>query len=141
MTKNLSKTFSISLLGLFFYCIASPSLAAPITLKMATDSGSRGSVSGNALEYWAELIETSTRDTDDEIKVDIFYQDELGNQQEVFDLLVAGEVDLMLNWPSTSYDKRFGIRYTPYLFFTWEQAIEAYEPGGWLANIYQEVHN
>lgn len=139
MRKNLSTLFMAGLLA--FSVNGAQSIAAPVTLKMATDSGARGSVSGDALEYWAELIQEATKGTDDEIKVNVFYQEELGGQQEVFDLFVAGEVDMMLNWPSTSYDKRLGVRYTPYLFFTWEQAIEAYQPGGWLSDIYQSVHN
>ena len=114
--------------------------AQALELKMATDSGAKGSPSGDALERWAQLIEEGTNN---EIDVQIFYQNELGGQQEVFDLFVAGDVDLMLNWPMTSYDKRIGVVYTPYMMFTWDEALEAYSPGGWIHGmmdgIYQDV--
>ena len=107
---------------------------------MATDSGAKGSPAGDALEHWAEIIESRSKGTPDEMEVDIFYQDELGDQKEVFDLLVVGEVDMMLNWPLTSYDKKMGLRNTPYLFLDWEQAFDAYKPDGWLNDINSDVH-
>ncbi|KLK90085.1 C4-dicarboxylate ABC transporter substrate-binding protein [Microvirga vignae] len=108
------------------------------TLKMATDSGAKGSPAGAAIEAWAKAIESGTKG---DVKVSIYYQNELGGQQEVFDLLVAGDVDLMLNWPLTSYDKRIGVLYTPYMFTTWEEALEAYKPGGWLNKILDNVYS
>ncbi len=116
-------------------------IADTMKFKMATDSGAKGSPAGEALEYWAEIIESKSRGTTDEMKVDIFYQDELGDQKEVFDLLVVGEVDMMLNWPLTSYDKRMGLRNTPYLILDWKQAFDAYKPDGWLNNINSDVHS
>lgn len=114
--------------------------ADTIKFKMATDTGAKGSPTGKALEHWADLIKTKTAGTPDAIKIDIFYQDELGDQKEVFDLFMAGEVDMMLNWPLTSYDKRMGLRNMPYMFLSWEQAFDAYKAGGWLNKIYNEVH-
>lgn len=99
------------------------------TLRIATDSGAKGSPSGAAIEKWASLIEEGT---DGALKTRVFYQNQLGGQEEVFDQHIAGDVQLMLNWPMTSYDKRIGVIYTPYMFTSWEEALEAYQPGGWL---------
>lgn len=107
------------------------------TLKIATDSGAKGSPAGNAIEEWAKAI---TEGTNGEIDLAIYYQNELGGQQEVFDLHVAGDVDLMLNWPMTSYDKRIAVIYTPYMFTTWEEALEAYKPGGWLNSMLDGIY-
>lgn len=113
---------------------------AETTLKLATDSGAKGSPSGNAMDRWAKLIEEGT---DGEVQVDVFYQNELGSQAEVFDLFVANEVQLTLNWPPTSYDERIGVLYAPYMVFSWEEALEAYRPGGWindmLGGIYKDL--
>jgi TRAP-type C4-dicarboxylate transport system substrate-binding protein len=106
--------------------------AQALTLKLATDSGTKGSPAGDALKKWGELIEQKS---DGEIKAKVFYQNELGGQQEVFDLHVAGDVDLMLNWPMTSYDKRIGVIYTPYMTLSWDEALKAYSPGGWVNNM------
>jgi TRAP-type C4-dicarboxylate transport system substrate-binding protein len=103
--------------------------SAKTTLKIATDSGPPGSPSGDAIKKWAELIEEGS---DGDIKVRVFYQNQLGGQLEVFDLFVAGEVDLMLSWPSTSYDKRIGVLNAPYMVTSWEEALEAYKPSGWV---------
>lgn len=113
---------------------------AETTLKLATDSGAKGSPSGNAMDRWAKLIEEGT---DGEVQVDVFYQNELGSQAEVFDLFVANEVQLMLNWPPTSYDERISVLYAPYMVFSWDEALAAYRPGGWinsmLDGIYQDL--
>ncbi|WP_313351255.1 TRAP transporter substrate-binding protein DctP [Paracoccus sp. (in: a-proteobacteria)] len=114
---------------------AGPAMAQ--TLKMATDSGAKGSDAGNAIEAWAKEIETAT---DGELKIEIFYQNELGGQQEVFDLLMAGDVDLMLNWPMTSYDQRISLIYTPYMFTDWDQALAAYGKDGWLSTALSDVY-
>jgi TRAP-type C4-dicarboxylate transport system substrate-binding protein len=114
--------------------------AHALTLKMATDSGAKGSPVGDSLDAWAKAIEDGSNG---EIDVEVFYQNELGGQQEVFDLLVAGDVDLMINWPMTSYDKRIAVLYTPYMVFSWEEALNAYKPGGWinamLDGIYEDM--
>ncbi len=109
-------------------------------LKMATDSGARGSPAGNALLRWAELIETGTNG---ELDVKVFYQNELGGPQAVFDLYIANDINLTLNWPMTSYDPRIAVIYTPYMFTRWDDALDAYRPGGWingmLATIYADL--
>src|SRR5690606_42144748 len=103
--------------------------AEALTLRLATDSGAPGSPTAASMEQWADLIETNS---DGEIEVQIFYQNELGSQQEVFDLHVAGDVDLMINWPITAYDRRIGLGDTPYMVVHWKGALEAYKPGRWI---------
>jgi TRAP-type C4-dicarboxylate transport system substrate-binding protein len=106
-------------------------------LKMATDSGAKGSPSGNAMLRWAELIETGTNG---ELDVKIFYQNELGGQQEVFDLYIANDINLTLNWPMTSYDPRIAVIYTPYMFTSWDDALDAYRPGGWVSEVLATIY-
>jgi TRAP-type C4-dicarboxylate transport system substrate-binding protein len=106
-------------------------------LKMATDSGAKGSPSGNAMLRWAELIETGTNG---ELDVKVFYQNELGGQQEVFDLYIANDINLTLNWPMTSYDPRIAVIYTPYMFTSWDDALDAYRPGGWVSEVLATIY-
>lgn len=114
-----------------------PLAQAETTLKLATDSGAKGSPSGDAMDRWAELIEEGT---DGEVQVDVFYQNELGSQAEVFDLFVANEVQLTLNWPPTSYDERLSVLYAPYMVLSWEEALDAYSPDGWVNNMLGEIY-
>ena len=107
------------------------------TLKLATDSGAKGSVPGDAIDAWAEKIRSRSNG---EIEVEIFYQNELGGQQEVFDLLMAGDVDLMLNWPLTSYEPKISLLYTPYMFTEWDEALSAFAPGGWLNTAVNDIY-
>ncbi len=86
------------------------------------------------------MIETGTNG---ELDVKVFYQNELGGPQAVFDLYIANDINLTLNWPMTSYDPRIAVIYTPYMFTRWDDALDAYRPGGWvsgmLATIYADL--
>lgn len=114
-----------------------PQFCLAMTLKLATDSGAKNSPAGKAIDHWAHMIE---KRTNGKIQVQVFYQNQLGGQQAVFDMLMAGNVDMMLNWPMTSYDKRISMIYTPYMFLTWKGALEAYKPGGWLLEALDGVY-
>ncbi|MCB2136004.1 MAG: TRAP transporter substrate-binding protein DctP [Rhodobacteraceae bacterium] len=122
----------------FLAAFAATAASAQIELKFATDSGDRDSPSGKALAAWAEAVREGSNG---EIDVKVFYQNELGGQLEVFDLFVAGQVDAMISWPSTSYDKRIGILNTPYMVTSWDEALEAYKPGGWANGVLNTVFN
>jgi len=138
-----AKIFTLITLALIVGAITgcdqgSPSIPGDTkVLKMATDSGAKGSPSGNALQRWAELIQTGT---DGEIDVRLFYQNELGGPQDVFDLYIANDINLTLNWPMTSYDPRIAIIYTPYMFTNWDDALDAYRPGGWVNGLLAEIY-
>lgn len=130
------KTLSLALAS-SLSLMAAPVMAETV-LKIATDSGAKGSDTGNAIEAWAKKIETGTKG---EVKLEVFYQNELGGQQEVFDLLMAGDVDLMLNWPMTSYDQRISLLYVPYMFTNWEDGLKAYAPDGWLSGALSKIYD
>jgi len=107
------------------------------TFKLALESGDRGSASAKSMEMWANLI---TEESAGRMKVNIYYQGELGGQQELFDQLVKGNIDMMLTWPQTSYDQRLGVNYIPYLTLGWDDALKAYGEDGWLKNILGPVY-
>ena len=141
--KNFALKVLAALLGLTLItgCSKKEEVAEKVTekaieLKVATDSGAADSPSGQAIKKWAKSIEEGSNG---KIKVKVFYQDELGSQLEVFDLFVSGNVDLMLSWPSTSYDKRIGIVNTPFMVSSWEEAQKAYGNGGWANKIVNNV--
>ncbi|WP_245582663.1 TRAP transporter substrate-binding protein DctP [Oceanobacter kriegii] len=104
---------------------------------LALESGDRDSASGKSMQMWADLIKEAS---DGRMKVNIFYQGELGGQQELFDQLVKGNIDMMLTWPQTSYDERLAVNYIPYLTLGWKDALAAYTDGGWLKNILGPVY-
>ena len=135
MNGKLTRTL---LLTTALAAFAGAASAADISFRMATDSGAKGSAAGNALDRWAELIE---EESDGAIEVDVFYQNELGGQQDVFDLFMANDVQLMINWPMTSYDQRVSVLYTPYIFADWDDALAAYSEGGWMNGLLGDIYD
>lgn len=107
---------------------------------LTSEAGDYGSPLGKAMRLWESLIEEKSGGR---MQVEVFYQGELGGQQEMFDQLVRGNIHLMITWPQTSYDERLGVNYIPYLVLGWEDAIAAFSPDGWvqdlMAPIYEDV--
>ncbi|ASM75053.1 MULTISPECIES: TRAP transporter substrate-binding protein DctP [Roseobacteraceae] len=106
-------------------------------LVLTSEAGDRESVLGGALRDWASRIEESS---DGRIRVNVFYQGELGGQQELFDQLVKGNVHMMITWPQTSYDQRIGANYIPYLVMGWEDAIESFGREGWVRDVLEPIY-
>ncbi|WP_234252825.1 TRAP transporter substrate-binding protein DctP [Billgrantia aerodenitrificans] len=114
------------------FSVASVASADSLRLTMATESGDRDSTQGQAISRISELVEEKS---DGRISINVFYQDEIGGPQELFDQLVRGNIDLMLTWPHTSYDERLGVLHLPYLSLGWDEALETYGRDGWLSEI------
>ncbi|WP_420586097.1 TRAP transporter substrate-binding protein DctP [Ruegeria sp.] len=106
-------------------------------LVLTSEAGDRDSVLGKAMQNWASMIEEKS---EGRMRVNVFYQGELGGQQELFDQLVKGNVHMMITWPQTSYDQRIGVNYLPYLVMGWEDAIESFGQDGWVRDVIEPVY-
>jgi len=106
-------------------------------LVLTSEAGDRESVLGKAMQAWAGAIEEKSGGR---MRVNVFYQGELGGQQELFDQLVKGNINMMITWPQTSYDERVGVNYLPYLVLDWKDAIAAYSNDGWLRNVLEPLY-
>lgn len=109
-----------------------------LRLKLATAEGDSDSPIGKSMQLWADEIK---KRSDGRIKINLFYKGQLGSQQEMFDQMLMGNIDMMLSWPQTSYDERLGITNVPYLVLNWEDALKAYAPDGWLVKAIDPVYN
>lgn len=87
-----------------------------------------------------EMIDMLRDRTDGRIDIEYFPSCQLGDWSEVLENVAVGTVDMGICSANDAYDVRFGIDWAPYRFFTWEQAWEAYEPGGWCLEILEDVY-
>jgi len=140
---NLKKSVKISSITAAASIIATMSFSSStwasdedLRFTMATEAGDRESPQGQAVKRIADLVEEQT---DGRIRINVFYQDEIGGPQELFDQLVRGNIDLFLGWPQTSYDERLGVLQLPYLTLGWEDALKAYSKDGWVSEIIDPV--
>lgn len=86
---------------------------------------------------WISLLEEQSNGR---IKIDYYPNCQLGDWTEIFENVMVGTVDLGNTPAVDSYDPRFGIDWAPYRFFTWDQAREAYKPGGWIYTILEDIY-
>ena len=128
-----------SALFLFLVTVASITLASDpeYKLHLVCTSGDRESPQGRSSRIFSKRIAELS---DERIQVNVFYQNELGGQGESFDQLLKGNVHFMLEWPMTAYDRRLALGFVPYLVLDWEDAISAFENGGWLLELMAPIY-
>lgn len=103
-----------------------------LRLTIATEAGDRESPNGLAVKKISDIVEEQS---DGRITMNVFYQDEIGGPQELFDQLIRGNIDLFLGWPQTSYDERLGVLQLPYMTLGWDEALVAYGKDGWVSEV------
>ena len=106
-------------------------------LHLVCTSGDKDSPQGKSSLRFSERI---AENSGGRIKVNVFFQNELGGQNELFDQLLKGNVHFMLEWPMTSYDTRLAVGFVPYLVLDWQDAMSAFSPGGWLRKLMTPVY-
>jgi len=128
-----------SALFLFLVTVSSITLASDpeYKLHLVCTSGDRESPQGRSSRIFSKRIAELS---DERIQVNVFYQNELGGQGESFDQLLKGNVHFMLEWPMTAYDRRLALGFVPYLVLDWEDAISAFENGGWLLELMAPIY-
>lgn len=134
---TLVRTYAIALAATMLFPFASQASDNEYKLVLTSEAGDRDSVLGKAMQNWAAMIEEKS---EGRIEVDVFYQGELGGQQELFDQLVKGNVHMMITWPQTSYDQRIGANYIPYLVLGWDDAVESFGKDGWVQEVLDPIY-
>lgn len=134
---TLVRTYAIALAATMLFPFASQASDDEYKLVLTSEAGDRDSVLGKAMQNWAAMIEEKS---EGRIEVDVFYQGELGGQQELFDQLVKGNVHMMITWPQTSYDQRIGANYIPYLVLGWDDAVESFGKDGWVQEVLDPIY-
>ena len=104
--------------------------------KLVNSDGDKTSPVGKSVEMWADLIEEKSNGR---MKTRVFHQGELGSVGEIFDHMVKGNVDMVLQMPQSSYDNRFGVMSLPYLLSSWESAQTAYAENGWMTKVVEPI--
>lgn len=108
----------------------------PVHLTIVTESGDKASPQGKAIQRVAELAREYSQGC---VEMETFFQDQLGGPLELNDHLAQGNIDLLLGWPSSSYDERLSALHLPYLALNWEDAAKTYGSDGWLSNLMRPI--
>jgi len=87
-----------------------------------------------------DLADLLRERTDGRIDIEYYGNCQLGDWSEILEHVSVGTVDFGLTCANDAYDPRYGVDWAPYRFFTWEQAREAYQPGGWCTEILDRIY-
>ncbi|GAA3544942.1 TRAP transporter substrate-binding protein DctP [Zobellella aerophila] len=78
--------------------------------------------------------------TDGELKLKIYPANALGDYTVVQERVGLGAIDMAVQPPSSTADKRFQVIYMPYMVKNWDDARTAYAPGSTLRNTIDELY-
>ncbi|UQZ89896.1 hypothetical protein C4J81_12010 [Deltaproteobacteria bacterium Smac51] len=84
-----------------------------------------------------ELAERVTKETDGRIKFKV-YGIELGDYLEINEMILRGEVDIMLDPIATTFDPRWAAMQFPYLVTDYEKAAEIFGPDGFMNTLFKK---
>ena len=113
---------------------ASPALAAT-KLRL-----SHLSPPDSDMDVWAKKFAQQVEErTEGRITVRIYPASQLGDWEEVFELLTQGSVDLAIQSMSTKFDSRLALTWFPYTAVDYASAREAWNTGGFLFNIVDDL--
>ena len=92
------------------------------------------------MDVWAKKFAQQVEErTEGRITVRIYPASQLGDWEEVFELLTQGSVDLALQSMSTKFDSRLALTWFPYTAVDYASAREAWNTGGFLFNIVDDL--
>jgi TRAP-type C4-dicarboxylate transport system substrate-binding protein len=83
------------------------------------------------------IAEKTTLKTNGRIKFKV-YGPELADWTELNEMVIRGDIDMMLCPLSPSYDPRWNATYTPYIVTTYEEAKEAFGRNGFMDKMFKE---
>jgi TRAP-type C4-dicarboxylate transport system substrate-binding protein len=124
-------------LGIGFGVMANDSHAAGTkehNLKIVHTTLPAPSASRAAID---ELAERVTKETGGRIKFQI-YGIELGDYLEINEMILRGEVDIMLDPIATTFDPRWAAMQFPYLVTDYSKAAEIFGPAGFMNNLFKQ---
>src|SRR5699024_4490727 len=87
-----------------------------------------------------EFVEKVKEKTDGRIEMQVYPNNQLGDYSLMYKEIGSGSVDLGLISIPTQIDPRLVISNVPYLFQTYESAIDSYKPGSELVEILSDIH-
>lgn len=104
------------------------------SLKIVHTTLPAPSASRSAIE---ELAERVTKETDGRITFKV-YGIELGDYLEINEMIMRGEVDIMLDPIATTFDPRWSAMQFPYLVTDYSQAAEIFGPDGFMTSLFKK---
>jgi TRAP-type C4-dicarboxylate transport system substrate-binding protein len=136
MKKQIVAVACILVLAISFGFFSQSALAGTKshTLKLVHTTLSPPSPSRDAVE---ELAERVTKATDGRIKFQI-YGIELGDYLEINEMILRGEVDIMLDPIATTFDPRWAAMQFPYLVTDYSKAAEIFGPNGFMNSLFKK---
>ena len=92
------------------------------------------------MDVWAnEFARQVEEKTEGRVTVRIYPASQLGDWEEVFEQLTQGSVDMAIQSMSTKFDSRLALTWFPYTAVDYASAKEAWNTGGFLFNIINDL--
>ncbi len=87
-----------------------------------------------------DIKERVERESNGRIEINVYPANQLGDYTLVYEELMRGTIDMALISVAPTYDDRLLLSYMPFIAENYEEVNRLYAPGGFMYNVYKEVH-
>lgn len=95
---------------------------------------------GSEQDVWSKTFaERVATQTDGRVTVRVYPANQLGDIEEVYELVSQGVIDMAVQSFSTKFDKRLNISWFPYSVSTYKEAEESWNEGGFIFNVVNDL--
>ena len=95
---------------------------------------------GSEQDTWSKTFaERVAKQTEGRVKVKVYPANQLGDIEEVYELVSQGVVDMAVQSFSTKYDKRLSISWFPYSVSSYQDAEKSWNDGGFIFNVVNDL--
>lgn len=95
---------------------------------------------GIYVEFANKFIDYADKYSSGQIKITNYPGDLLGDWVHQLESVAVGTQEMAISWPASNVNPKLDVTWVPYMFFTWEQAMEATKPGGWYLKMLEPLY-
>lgn len=95
---------------------------------------------GVYVDFANKLVDYVDKYSSGRIKIKNYSGDLLGDWVHQLESCAVGTQEMTISWPASNVNPKLDVTWVPYVFFTWEQAMEATKPGGWYLKMLEPLY-
>ena len=95
---------------------------------------------GVYVDFANKLVAYADKYSQGRMKIKNYSGDLLGDWVHQLESCSVGTQEMTISWPASNVNPKLDVTWVPYMFFTWEQAMEATKPGGWYLKMLEPLY-
>lgn len=95
---------------------------------------------GPYVDFANKFCDYTNKYSNGRMKIKNYSGDLLGDWVHQLESCAVGTQEMAISWPASNVNPKLDVTWVPYVFFTWEQAMQATKPGGWYLKMLEPLY-